>query len=161
MPIHYVEGDIWVNRFNCDAIAHGVNLQGVMNAGVALTAKRLYPNMFKDYRARCLDHSYGAGWAYLYPPETKGHPYLINLTTQLNTRGAQMSLVIASFNQLRLLVNASDSGIGPRIRSIALPQIGAGLGGLDWNLVKSVAIQNAFMHWSCDLYIYEKYVPGY
>ena len=45
-----------------------------------------------------------------------------------------------------------------RVRSIAMPRIGAGYGGLDWDEVKMV-IDSVFDNWAGMLYVYEEYQP--
>jgi O-acetyl-ADP-ribose deacetylase (regulator of RNase III) len=36
MPIEFVIGDLFVNRFQAQALAHGCNCQGAMGAGIAM-----------------------------------------------------------------------------------------------------------------------------
>jgi O-acetyl-ADP-ribose deacetylase (regulator of RNase III) len=45
------------------------------------------------------------------------------------------------------------------IRTIAVPQIGTGYGGLSWKKVRAI-IEQLFVNWSRTLYIYGEYVPG-
>lgn len=44
------------------------------------------------------------------------------------------------------------------VRSIAMPRIGAGYGGLSWAKVRAI-IERVFGEWTGTLYVYEEYVP--
>lgn len=48
MPIQYVSGDLFVNRFNAKALAQGCNCKGSMGAGIAVSFKEHYPAMYED-----------------------------------------------------------------------------------------------------------------
>src|SRR5687767_13275409 len=53
MPIEYVRGDLFKNRFQAEALAHGCNRAGSMGAGIAVGFKDRYPEMFEEYRRLC------------------------------------------------------------------------------------------------------------
>ena len=53
MPIKYTSGDMFFNRDNVQAFAHGCNCQGAMGAGIAVAFKKHYPEMYTEYRRRC------------------------------------------------------------------------------------------------------------
>jgi hypothetical protein len=47
MPIQYISGDLFVNRFNPQALAQGCNCKGSMGAGIAVGFEERYPAMFE------------------------------------------------------------------------------------------------------------------
>lgn len=53
MPLQFVAGDLFANRYGVQAFAHGCNCQGSMGAGIAKTFRANYPAMYAAYRERC------------------------------------------------------------------------------------------------------------
>ena len=53
MSIVFVTGDLFVNRFQAQALSHGCNCQGSMGAGIATGFRDRYPQMYAEYRIRC------------------------------------------------------------------------------------------------------------
>ena len=45
------------------------------------------------------------------------------------------------------------------VHSIAVPRIGAGLGGLSWSKVRAI-IERIFGGWTGTLFVYEEFVPA-
>jgi O-acetyl-ADP-ribose deacetylase (regulator of RNase III) len=81
-------------------------------------------------------------------------PWVFNLGTQERYwRGRASYDAIAT-----ALANMPTQADVEAIRSIAMPRIGAGYGGLSWRKVRGV-IETAFAGWSGVLYVYEEYVP--
>ena len=68
-------------------------------------------------------------------------------------RGATYPGVEVALNALRAA--ADEAGI----RSIAMPRVAAGYGGLSWKKVKA-QIEAAFADWSGMLYVYEEFREG-
>ncbi len=73
-------GDIFASKAH--ALVNTVNCVGVMGKGIALDFKKRFPDMFKDYSARCRSHAVKPGVPYLYSDllgtqvvifPTKGH----------------------------------------------------------------------------------------
>jgi O-acetyl-ADP-ribose deacetylase (regulator of RNase III) len=130
--IKEVYGDLFSS--SADAYAHGCNIEGIMHAGIAKEFRERYPNMFKDYVKRCKAESFRPGTGYLFKNPVR--PHIINLATQAH-RGAEYKFLDAALAWL-----AKEAGaLG--IKSVAMPRIGTGLGGLEWCIVKK-AIKNNF-----------------
>ena len=53
MSFEIIQGDLFANSFNFDALAQGVNTQGLMGAGIAVKFKEYWPDMYEDYKNRC------------------------------------------------------------------------------------------------------------
>ena len=150
MPIITVLGDLFDNEFGAEAIAHGCNCQGIMGAGIALEFKKRYPEMHQEYFRRCRfakPREFNVGDAFLWKED--GKPFVFNLGTQENcwNQKATYEGIEAALTEMRRL--ADEEGIA----SIALPRIGAGLGGLSWNKVQAV-IKRVFKNWAGTLYVY-------
>ncbi len=153
MPIHYVSGDIFVNRRKAQALAHGCNCQGSMGAGVATGFKERYPTMYEEYRKRCKaqPRQFNLGDAFLWKEE--GKPFVFNLGTQENYWRARASYEAIETALKKMKQQADEEGI----TSIAIPRIGVGYGGLSWKKVKEI-VERVFQSWPGALYVYEEYV---
>jgi O-acetyl-ADP-ribose deacetylase (regulator of RNase III) len=153
MPIHFVSGDLFVNRYQVQAFAHGCNCQGSMGAGIAKTFRERYPAMYDVYRARCRaePRQFNLGDAWLWQQE--GQPAVFNLGTQEQYwRGrASYEAIAAALAAMRQQADAAG------ITTIAIPRIGVGYGGLSWTKVRAL-IEAAFGDWGGTLYVYEVFV---
>jgi O-acetyl-ADP-ribose deacetylase (regulator of RNase III) len=153
MPINFVSGDIFLNEHHAQAFAHGCNCQGVMGAGIAVRFKKEYPEMFNEYRHRCktTPRQFNLGDAFLWKEKEK--PFVFNLGTQ-ESPGRHATYQAVEKALLNMMRQADVEGI----TSIAIPRIGAGYGGLNWEKVREV-IEKGFEKWSGDLFVYEGYKP--
>lgn len=154
MPVEYVIGDVFVNRFGAEALAHGCNCAGSMGAGVAVGFRERYPAMFEEFRRRCRakPKEFDLGDVFLW--REPGAPAVFNLGTQPRPgRGATYPVVEAALKALR----AAADEVG--IRSVAMPRIAAGYGGLSWKKVRAL-IDSAFADWPGTVYVYDEYKAG-
>lgn len=149
--IKYIEnGDIFALD-DVYSFAHGCNCAGAMGKGIALQFREKFPEMFTQYKDLCLSGDFGLGDVYLYQYE-KG--YVFNLGTQKTWKTkAEIIAIEQSLNRMFEIATLKE------IKKIAIPKIGAGLGGLDWNLVKNMINDVAQNYDQIDLYIVENYVP--
>jgi O-acetyl-ADP-ribose deacetylase (regulator of RNase III) len=152
MPIEFVTGDLFVNRFSAQALAQGCNCQGSMGAGIATGFRDRYPEMYAEYRRRCKaePRRFNLGDAMLWKADDR--PWVFNLGTQEKYWRARASYeaIETALRKMRRRANRE------RIASIAMPRIGAGYGGLSWKKVRAV-IEKVFGHWSGTLYVYDGY----
>ena len=111
-----------------EALVNTVNCVGVMGKGIALQFKRRYPANFKAYAAACSRGEVQLGRMFVFPLDViTGPRYVINFPTKGHWRARSRIRDIET--GLRDLVQViRDRGI----RSIAIPPLGAGNGGLDW-----------------------------
>lgn len=153
MPIHFVRGDLFVNRYQVQAFAHGCNCQGSMGAGIAKTFRERYPAMYDVYRTRCRaePRQFNLGDSWLW--EEEGQPAVFNLGTQEQYwRGrASYDAIATALSAMRQ--QADTAGI----TTIAIPRIGVGYGGFSWAKVRTL-VEAAFGDWSGTLYVYEAFV---
>lgn len=136
--IQFVSGDL----FNSDteAIVNTVNCIGVMGRGIALQFKKQYPDNFKSYEMACKHNEVVPGKMFVFKLNQLVNPkYIINFPTKRHWRGVSRIEDIQAG-----LADLVDVIRERRISSIALPPLGSGLGGLDWNLVRKI-IESAFI----------------
>lgn len=124
--IEFKVGDIFAE--DVEALVNTVNCVGVMGRGVALQFKKAFPENFKAYAERCKRNEMQPGEVFVFKTGNLGSPrYIINFPTKRHWRGKSRQEDIES--GLKSLVCAiAERGI----RSVALPPLGSGLGGLDW-----------------------------
>jgi O-acetyl-ADP-ribose deacetylase (regulator of RNase III) len=128
--IHSTQGDIL--RDESEAIVNTVNCVGVMGRGIALQFRNAYPDNFKAYEKACQREEVQPGKMFVYETGELTNPrYIINFPTKRHWRGKSRMEDIDS--GLEALVEVLRD---KKIRSIALPPLGSGLGGLDWSEVR-------------------------
>ncbi|MEF8730113.1 MAG: macro domain-containing protein [Accumulibacter sp.] len=124
--IEYRSGDIL--KSEAEALVNTVNCVGVMGRGIALQFKNAFPENFKAYAAACKRAQVQPGRMFVFETGQLTPPrYIINFPTKRHWRGkSRIEDIDAGLAALVAEIRAR------RIRSIALPQLGSGLGGLDW-----------------------------
>jgi O-acetyl-ADP-ribose deacetylase (regulator of RNase III) len=154
MPIEFVSGDLFASRYKAQALGHGCNCQGSMGAGIATGFRDRYPEMHAEHRRRCKadPREFNLGDAWLWKAD--GQPWVFNLGTQEGVWRARASYEAIETALASMRQQADREGI----RSIAVPQIGAGHGGLSWRKVRAT-IERVFADWPGTLYVYEEYQP--
>ncbi len=153
MPIEYVEGDLFANKYKAQAFAHGCNCQGSMGAGIATGFRERYPEMYQRYRARCKAEPrlFNLGDVWLWREEDQ--PWVFNLGTQEGVWRARASYEAIETALERMRAQADLENV----TSIAIPRIGVGYGGLSWTKVRAI-IERVFAGWSGRLIVYEQFV---
>lgn len=142
--IEYKVGDVLSEK--AEALVNTVNCVGVMGRGVALQFKKAFPENFKAYAKACRQGEVEPGRMFVHEMERLDWPrYIINFPTKRHWRGKSRMADIES--GLAALVDEIESR---QVRSIALPPLGSGLGGLDWAAVRS-KIETALGELSADV----------
>lgn len=122
-----------------DAIVNTVNTIGVMGKGLALQYKLAWPDNFKAYVRACQLGEVTPGRMFVYSLEGMFNPrFIVNFPTKRHWRDASRLEDIET--GLLALVDEIQQR---EIPSIAIPSLGCGCGGLDWNVVRSL-IEQAF-----------------
>jgi O-acetyl-ADP-ribose deacetylase (regulator of RNase III) len=152
MPIAFVSGDLFANRFKARALAHGCNCQGSMGAGIATGFRDRYPAMYAEYRRRCKaePRAFNLGDAWLWKADDR--PWVFNLGTQEGVFRARAGYEAIEAALRGMRQQADREGV----TTIAVPRIGAGYGGLSWTKVRAV-VEEVFADWPGTLYVYEEY----
>lgn len=119
-------------RADVQALVNTVNTVGVMGKGIALQFKRAFPDNFKKYVAACKVGEVETGRMFVYETFTLDGPsYIINFPTKTHWRAAsKIEDVKSGLTDLRRVIIERD------IRSIAIPPLGCGNGGLSWTDVR-------------------------
>lgn len=122
-----------------DALVNTVNTVGVMGKGIALQFKRAYPAMFAEYQKACRAGDIQLGRMHVWETGSISGPrFIINFPTKGHWRsGSAMKDVVGGLSDLIEVIR------GRGIRSIAVPPLGCGNGGLDWADVEP-RIRSAF-----------------
>lgn len=134
MTVRDVTGDLF--RVPAQALGHGVNLHGVMGAGIAVQFRVRWPQMYAQYRDECHSGRLTLGGVFPWRDERTG-TVVYNLATQ--PRPGRYATLDAVRSAVAVMVTHAER-VG--IQSVALPQIGCGLGGLAWADVRA-AIDDA------------------
>jgi O-acetyl-ADP-ribose deacetylase (regulator of RNase III) len=128
--IEYRTGDILAE--DADALVNTVNCVGYMGRGIALQFRKAWPENFKAYAAACQRHEVQPGRMLVFETGRLTPPrYIINFPTKRHWRGKSRIEDIES-GLKALVAEVKHRGI----RSIAIPPLGSGLGGLDWREVR-------------------------
>lgn len=117
---------------NAEAIVNAVNCVGVMGAGLAKAFKNRYPLMYEQYALKCRLGLIRPGATDLYILDAIKPKYIINFPTKDHFKDPSKLMYIQQGNID--LVNVVRDW---KIKSIAVPALGCGLGGLNWEDVKS------------------------
>lgn len=128
--IEYTTGD--VTGENAEALVNTVNCVGVMGKGVALSFKQAFPDNARAYARACERKEVEPGRMFVFETESPANPrYIVNFPTKRHWRGKSKMEDIESG-----LAALAEEVRSRGIRSIALPPLGSGLGGLDWSAVR-------------------------
>ena len=137
MGVHIASGDLLEQRV--DAIVNTVNTVGVMGKGIALQFKRKWPANMKAYEAACKRGEVVPGNMFVFDNGGLVEPkFIINFPTKRHWRQpSRLADIEAGLVDLVAVVKRLN------IRSIAIPPLGCGNGGLNWDDVRS-RIESAF-----------------
>ena len=128
--IEFRSGDIL--KDDAEALVNTVNCVGVMGRGIALQFKAAFPENFKIYAEACQRGAVQPGRMFVFETGQLTPPrYIINFPTKRHWRGnSRMEDIDAGLAALVEVIREKC------IRSVAIPPLGSGLGGLDWLHVK-------------------------
>jgi O-acetyl-ADP-ribose deacetylase (regulator of RNase III) len=127
--LELVEGNLL--QAEVDALVNTVNTEGVMGKGVALQFAKKFPDMLAAYKEACKTGEVVPGRMHVFQRGEMFQPrYIINFPTKRHWRSPSRIEDIEA--GLRALVQEIQR---LHIHSIALPPLGCGNGGLDWNEV--------------------------
>jgi O-acetyl-ADP-ribose deacetylase (regulator of RNase III) len=128
--IRFAQGDIL--KADAEALVNTVNCVGVMGRGIALQFKNTFPENFKAYEEACSRGEMQPGRMLVFDTGKLTPPrYIINFPTKRHWRGkSRIEDIEAGLEALVREIRTRN------IRSIAIPPLGSGLGGLDWARVR-------------------------
>ncbi|GAA4240785.1 macro domain-containing protein [Actinomadura meridiana] len=120
-------------RDDAQALVNTVNTVGVMGKGLALQFKRAFPANFRAYVQACADHRVRPGK--IFATSMDGDRWILNFPTKRHWRNrSRIDDIRAGLDDLvRTLVDL-------RVTSVAIPPLGCGNGGLDWDQVRPLIV---------------------
>ena len=128
--IRFKTGDILAEH--AEALVNTVNCVGIMGRGIALQFKKAFPENFRAYAELCERREVKPGRMFVFETGALTNPqYIINFPTKRHWRGnSRIEDIEAGLKDLATVIRARG------IRSIAVPPLGSGLGGLEWSAVR-------------------------
>jgi O-acetyl-ADP-ribose deacetylase (regulator of RNase III) len=128
--MEFKTGDIL--QANAEALVNTVNCVGIMGRGIALQFKNKFPANFKAYAAACERGEVQPGHMFVFETGwVTGPKFIINFPTKRHWRGkSRIEDIEIGLSALRELLQVKQ------IKSVAIPPLGSGLGGLDWKRVR-------------------------
>ena len=121
-----------------EALVNTVNTVGIMGKGIALQFKNQYPNNYKLYKQACKLNEVKVGKMFVTEESSLlgGKKTIINFPTKTDWRKpSEYEYIELGLRDLVEIINEK------KIKSVAIPPLGAGNGGLDWNRVKTLMEQ--------------------
>ena len=128
--LEYKTGDILAE--DAEALVNTVNCVGIMGRGIALQFKNAFPENFRVYAEACKRNEVLPGRMFVFKTGRIINPhYIVNFPTKRHWRGnSRMEDVEAGLRNLVDVIQERN------IRSIAIPPLASGLGGLEWDEVR-------------------------
>ena len=123
--------------FNADveALVNPVNCVGVMGAGLAKEFKKRFPENYKQYVGICQyqEREIDLGRMFIFHQKEEKPEYIINFPTKWHWKDkSDIKYIYAGLDDLKYEMRVR------KIKSVAIPAIGCGLGGLKWGDVYPV-----------------------
>jgi O-acetyl-ADP-ribose deacetylase (regulator of RNase III) len=150
--ISYHQGDLL--NADVDALVNAVNTVGVMGKGIALAFKTRFPANFQAYAVACQRGEVLTGRMFVTETQALlGPRWIVNFPTKQHWRDpSRLEWVQTGLQDLRRFLLAQG------VQSVALPALGAGLGGLTWPAVRA-EIATALADLPVDVRVYEPLQP--
>jgi len=146
--LDYTNGNIFDSR--CQAIVNPVNCVGVMGAGLALQFKQRFPENFAAYAEACRTGALAPGRLHVFDTGAEHPRFIINFPTKRHWRDP------SRIEDIALGIDALNAAIAEHdIRSVAIPPLGAGLGGLPWPDVRRLIADGLTDRGNLQIAVYE------
>lgn len=129
--IRYENGDLLKSQ--AVALVNAVNCQGVMGKGIAYQFKEAFPKNYDIYRDACKKGDFKIGSILIVNDKKK---LIVNFPSKDNwKKKSQYEYIAIGLEKLREEITKRN------IKSIAIPPLGCGNGGLKWEVVESMIIK--------------------
>ncbi len=147
-----------------DILVNPVNTVGVMGTGVAKLFKQKFPRMYESYRRACLQ---GKIYIKIVDGKIKYRPHvykqddflIINLPTKTHWKyPSKYEYIIAGLRWIKVNFDKLSRFLGRSIKTIAMPFIGCGCGGLSPRKVLEIIVKELY-DLPCDIYVYSGITP--
>ena len=122
---------------DCEAIVNTINTKGHMGAGLARKFGDRYPEMELAYQHACAKGYVEVGrmWTWLHHGKNLADPtrWIINFPTKDDWRNpSRYDYIVDGLEDLQRVI------LDLHLKSIAIPALGSGLGGLNWDVVRAL-----------------------
>lgn len=115
-----------------EALVNPVNCVGVMGRGLALAFRTRFPDNFEAYAAACRRGAVVPGEMFVFETGRPRPRLVVNFPTKRHWREkSRMEDLTRGLSSLADTIRERD------LRSLALPALGCGLGGLEWRAVRA------------------------
>jgi O-acetyl-ADP-ribose deacetylase (regulator of RNase III) len=147
--IEFIKGNLL--SAEAEALVNTVNTVGVMGKGIALQFRETFPDNYKTYQKACKQGKVQIGKMLVYDNGQFVNPrYIINFPTKGHWReSSKIEDVEAGLVDLQNVIRNYG------IKSIAVPPLGCGSGGLDWNVVRPLIVDSLSQFDDVKVLIYE------
>lgn len=144
--ITFLTGNILESPADC--LINTVNCEGFMGKGLAYQFKNMFPETNKSYIKSCKNHELHPGKLHTHFENGK---LIINFPTKDKWREkSKLEFIINGMKALIRLIKEKN------IESIAIPPLGSGNGGLNWEEVKDIIVKDiSSLSENVNIYIYE------
>lgn len=138
MKIEYRNGDVLAS--DVYVVAHGCNNKGVMGSGIAAQIKNQYPIVYERYNK--IYNDIGLEMGSYHPVVASENRMILNMITQglyekpINENEPKR---FASYDAIASCMTKANKNLSYYdFDEIAMPQIGAGLGGGNWDIIEAI-----------------------
>jgi O-acetyl-ADP-ribose deacetylase (regulator of RNase III) len=129
--IQFVQGNLFDSQ--AEALVNAVNTVGVMGRGVALEFKHRFPENYRAYRLACKREELIVGKMFVTETKLEQPRWIINFPTKQHWRNpSKLEFVRDGLEDFVRVIEAHG------IKSVALPALGCGTGGLEWKTVREL-----------------------
>lgn len=148
--IQYITGNLFDSK--AEALVNTVNTVGIMGKGIALQFKKMFPSNYKVYKEICDKKEFDIGQLIITKDRNivTGEKTIINFPTKKHWKSpSEYEFIELGLEELIKVIAKNN------IKSIAIPPLGSGNGGLQWFKVKEIITNKLSNIKNCDIYIYE------
>ena len=130
--IKYVHGNLL--EADAEALINTVNTVGIMGKGIALQFRQAFPENYKVYKKACDQGTVKIGTVFFVTTGQLENPrYIINFPTKQHWKeNTKIEYIQAGLIDLVRVITENN------IRSVAIPPLGCGNGGLQWEMVRPI-----------------------
>lgn len=136
---------------NVEALVNTVNCVGIMGKGIALQFKQAFPQNFKEYEKACKSNGVNIGKMFVFSTGALFDvKHIINFPTKKHWKEkSKIEYIKKGLDDLYHIIIQNE------IKSIAIPPLGCGNGGLDWKIVKPLIVEKLSKLSDTEIIIYE------
>ncbi|MDM7461274.1 MAG: macro domain-containing protein [bacterium] len=150
--IRLKQGDLF--QSDAEAWVNTVNTQGVMGKGLAYEFKKRFPQNHRFYEEACKNGQMRIGKVLVFPTEQLTPQYIFNFPTKQHWRSkSKLEYIRDGLQDLAQAVRQYG------VRSIAIPPLGCGQGGLRWDEVRALIEETFAQMPDVEVQLYEPSAP--